>query len=39
LDKFAAEIVVTLANPVLKSEDLSCDVKILEGSCSSGSAR
>jgi len=30
-DKFAADIVVTLANPVLKGEDLSYDVKILEG--------
>lgn len=30
-DKVLADIVVTLANPVLKGEDLSYDVKILEG--------
>ena len=30
-DKFAADIVVTLANPLLKGEDLTYDVKILEG--------
>jgi hypothetical protein len=30
-DKAVADIVVTLANPVLKGEDLSYDVKILEG--------
>ena len=29
--KAVADIVVTLANPVLKGEDLSYDVKILEG--------
>jgi hypothetical protein len=31
-DRFAADIVVTLANPVLKGEDLTYHVKILEGS-------
>ena len=30
-DKIAADIVVTLASPVLKGEDLAYDVKILEG--------
>jgi hypothetical protein len=30
-DKAVADIVVTLANPVLKGEDLTYDVKVLEG--------
>jgi hypothetical protein len=30
-DKYVADIVLTLANPVLKGEDLSYDVKVLEG--------
>ncbi|MEO8344979.1 MAG: hypothetical protein ABI607_04715 [Betaproteobacteria bacterium] len=31
-DKIVADIVLTLANPMLKGEDLNYDVKILEGS-------
>jgi len=31
-DKFNADIVVTLSNPVLKGDELSYDVKVLEGS-------
>jgi hypothetical protein len=30
-DKYVADIVLTLANPVLKGEDLTYDVKVLEG--------
>lgn len=30
-DKFVADIVLTLANPLLRGEDLSYDVKVLEG--------
>ncbi len=35
-DKFNADIVVTLSNPVLKGDELSYDVKVLEGTMPAG---